>query len=48
MNVSYFPTTKKFQKFLKHNINMNWLILKHLHEENGLKNIFTVDVVFQK
>ena len=48
MKVSFFPTSKYFQKFLKLNINMIWLILKLLHEENGLKNIFTVNVGFIK
>ena len=46
--VSYFPTTKYFQKFLKLIINMIWHMLKHLHEENGSKYIFTVDVRFKK
>ena len=48
MKVSNFLTTKNFQKFLKQNINMIWHMLKHLLEENGLKNIFTVDVGFKK
>ena len=46
MKVSYFHTTKYFQKFLKLNINMIWHMLKHLLEENGIKNNFTVDVGF--
>ena len=44
MKVSYFPTTKYFQKFLKINFNMIWHMMKQLLEDNGLKNIFKVDV----
>ena len=36
MKFIYNPTTKYFQKFLKHNINMIWHMMKHLHEENRI------------
>ena len=48
MKISYFPTTKYFQKFLILIINMIWHMQKLLREEIGLKNIFTVDVGFKK